>query len=87
MINKVEHILLLVLVFLFAVFLLNVLTGCAGQQNRREQLQREHPDCHVFEDLLIECPNPFANNAGFGTEVRVIKTPLIIRQPKKAKKK
>jgi len=69
------------------IFAILILTGCASQEHKRELLQKQNPDCYVFESLLIECPDPFSSNAGFGADVRVIKTPLIIEQPKKKRKK
>jgi hypothetical protein len=44
--------------------------GCASTSHRQEQLQQEHPECFVFHDLTLECPNPFeSSSAGFGAEV------------------
>jgi len=53
----------------FLLAALIILASSCSTSNRREQLQAEHPDCHVFEDLAIECPNPFDSSAGFGTSV------------------
>jgi hypothetical protein len=51
------------------IVLLVFISGCASQEHRREALQNEHPECFVFHDLTIECPNPFDSSAGFGTSV------------------
>ena len=62
----------LIAVVLGAILFLYI-SGCASTENRREQLQNEHPDCFVMHDLAIECPNPFdglGSDAGFGTEVK-----------------
>ena len=56
---------------LLALTLIFVSTrGCATQQHKRENLQLEYPDCYVFENLYIECPDPFSDfGSGFGTGV------------------
>lgn len=36
-----------------------LLTGCSTQEHKRENIQREHPDCFVEYDLDIVCPDPF----------------------------
>lgn len=48
---------------LLLLFLL-VLNGCGGPRHKRENLQREYPDCIVTEDFEIKCPEPdwFPNN-------------------------
>lgn len=58
------------LLFLTPVAAALFLVGCAHNDHLRETIQRDHPDCFVMEDLSIECPNPFDQNAGFGTEVK-----------------
>jgi hypothetical protein len=56
--------------FIILAFVILFCCGCSSTEHRREQLEREHPECFVFHDLTIECPNPFDSNAGFGTEVK-----------------
>jgi len=55
------------------IVLIVFISGCASQEHRREALQQEHPECFVFHDLTIECPNPFTpmsdHGAGFGASV------------------
>lgn len=66
--NEFDRHMLWFIVLTLATFLLAAL-GCSSMEHRREQLQLEHPDCFVFHDLNIECPNPFDSSAGFGIEV------------------
>jgi len=55
------------------------LTGCASKGQKRERIQIDNPDCYVMEDLTIECPDPFADNVGFGTGTKTVfpKNPII----------
>lgn len=59
---------ILFICFVIAAMILFFTQGCSTS-NRRQQLQEEHPECWVFEDLTIECPDPFDSSAGFGTSV------------------
>lgn len=60
---------IMLICFLISALILLATMGCSSQQHRREQLEAEHPDCFVFHDLTIECPDPFDKTAGFGMEV------------------
>lgn len=66
-------------VCLFIVAAIVITQGCSSTEHRRQQLQEEHPDCWVFEDLTLECPDPFDSSAGFGMGIQNEK-------PKKKKK-
>lgn len=76
---------ILVIAFVVAALILFFTQGCASTEHRRQRLQEEHPECYVFEDLNIECPNPFLevdSSAGFGTSITIEK-----KRTKKIKRK
>lgn len=67
---------ILFICFVIAAMILFFTQGCSSTEHRRKALQEEHPDCYVFEDLNIECPNPFIefdSSAGFGTSIETKK--------------
>lgn len=76
--SKLDTWQIIVVCFALAALFVFFTSGCSTS-NRRQQLQEEHPDCFVFEDLNIECPNPFESSAGFGMGIQNEK-------PKKKKK-
>lgn len=72
-----QEILFAILVVL-AAFFFGFVNGCAGTQHKRELLQQQYPECHVWEDLTLDCPDPFAidTSSGFGTTVQTKKPKL-----------
>lgn len=68
----------LAIIVIAIAFFAGVLNGCAGAAHKRELIQQQYPECYVFEDLTLECPDPFVidSAAGFGTTVQSKKPKL-----------
>ena len=60
--NEMKRLMIALIAVVLGAILFLYISGCASTENRREQLQNEHPDCYVMHDLRIECPNPFVSD-------------------------